>query len=470
MKIIITKKQLKKALLGVRSVLDGIQSEINDIQSEITNIETTSLTQDDLVQYLLDSVSGISEGDTQGTLKIDLSESDNSTSQFITLQDVNDALADPTSELGQIIDSLDSDVEDLRDKLVGIDTTVVNHVNVQIAEAIAGLSTLSMVVVDEKPSDAEAETNVFYLVLNTGSGHYDIYAKIDGHVELLDDTGVDVDLSQFVKSITTDLTGSTAFTPDNNNNILLNISSSVEQLISNRLGSALNNTTVENWVTSNFVEKESGKSLVSDSDISKLNSIESGAEANVIEKIQKNGTDLIISNKTVNVEVPTKISDLTNDAGFVTPSDVEDILENGGVPASGIEGIIDVSHGGTGKSSFTSGNFLIGNGIGAIRETTPETARQDIKAAARPLNVVTTINQSDWSLIAGTTTYKSTISLTGCTSNHYPYVSIEQEYIDAFGIDSQCESVNDGIEIYAETQPDTSFSVSVLAILTETTV
>lgn len=37
-----------------------------------------------------------------------------------------------------------------------------------------------------------------------------------------------------------------------------------------------------------------------------------------ITKIQKNGTDLPINNKTVNITVPTKTSDLTNDSGFVT--------------------------------------------------------------------------------------------------------------------------------------------------------
>ena len=50
----------------------------------------------------------------------------------------------------------------------------------------------------------------------------------------------------------------------------------------------------------------------------KLDSVEEGAEPNVIEVIQKNGTALPITNKTVNVEVPTKTSDLTNDNGFIS--------------------------------------------------------------------------------------------------------------------------------------------------------
>lgn len=49
----------------------------------------------------------------------------------------------------------------------------------------------------------------------------------------------------------------------------------------------------------------------------KLDSVEEGAEPNKIEIIQRNGSVLPINNKIVNVEVPTKTSDLTNDSGFI---------------------------------------------------------------------------------------------------------------------------------------------------------
>ena len=41
-----------------------------------------------------------------------------------------------------------------------------------------------------------------------------------------------------------------------------------------------------------------------------------------IDKIQVNGTEQTITNKTVNITVPTAVSDLTNDSGFQTASDV----------------------------------------------------------------------------------------------------------------------------------------------------
>ena len=47
--------------------------------------------------------------------------------------------------------------------------------------------------VDTVPEPDAAEENVLYLVKNTGTNHYDIYAKIDGAMELLDDTTVSLD-------------------------------------------------------------------------------------------------------------------------------------------------------------------------------------------------------------------------------------------------------------------------------------
>lgn len=53
-------------------------------------------------------------------------------------------------------------------------------------------------------------------------------------------------------------------------------------------------------------------------DETKLDGIEAGAEVNIIEGIQKNGTDLTVdANRKVNIVVPTKTSDITNDSGFI---------------------------------------------------------------------------------------------------------------------------------------------------------
>lgn len=55
--------------------------------------------------------------------------------------------------------------------------------------------------------------------------------------------------------------------------------------------------------------------------LTKLNGIESGAQVNKIESISKNGEALTITNKNVNIEVPTKLSELENDNNTVTDKD-----------------------------------------------------------------------------------------------------------------------------------------------------
>ena len=55
----------------------------------------------------------------------------------------------------------------------------------------------------------------------------------------------------------------------------------------------------------------------------KLDTIEEGAQVNKIEHILKNGTELTITNKTVNITVPTKTSDLANDGSDGTDTYVE---------------------------------------------------------------------------------------------------------------------------------------------------
>jgi len=50
----------------------------------------------------------------------------------------------------------------------------------------------------------------------------------------------------------------------------------------------------------------------------KLEGIEDGAEVNIIEDVKVNGTSLEVIDKSVNIPVPTKTSDLNNDSGYIT--------------------------------------------------------------------------------------------------------------------------------------------------------
>lgn len=62
------------------------------------------------------------------------------------------------------------------------------------------------------------------------------------------------------------------------------------------------------------------------------------AEKNIIVGLQKNGTDLTVDATTrrVNITVPTKTSDITNDSGFITSADVPE-----GASASNTEPLMD---------------------------------------------------------------------------------------------------------------------------------
>lgn len=49
----------------------------------------------------------------------------------------------------------------------------------------------------------------------------------------------------------------------------------------------------------------------------KLSNIEAGAQVNIIEEVKVNGESLPINDKSVDVKVPTKLTELTNDANFI---------------------------------------------------------------------------------------------------------------------------------------------------------
>lgn len=74
------------------------------------------------------------------------------------------------------------------------------------------------------------------------------------------------------------------------------------------------------------VDKVSGKGLSANdyttTEKNKLGNIASGAQVNVIESVKVNGTALSVTSKAVDVSVPTALSQLTNDSGYITSADV----------------------------------------------------------------------------------------------------------------------------------------------------
>lgn len=78
------------------------------------------------------------------------------------------------------------------------------------------------------------------------------------------------------------------------------------------------------------VDVVSGKGLstndYTNAEKNKLSDIASGAQVNVIESVKVNGTKLTPSSKAVDVTVPTKTSQLTNDSGYQSATSVESII------------------------------------------------------------------------------------------------------------------------------------------------
>ena len=82
------------------------------------------------------------------------------------------------------------------------------------------------------------------------------------------------------------------------------------------------------------VDVESGKGLSTNDytseEKSKLSGIASGAQANVIESVKVNGTKVEPSSKAVDISVPTKVSQLTNDSSFQNATQVNSMIAGKG--------------------------------------------------------------------------------------------------------------------------------------------
>ena len=67
------------------------------------------------------------------------------------------------------------------------------RVKLETLAAISGSGHLSKQIVESVPEPESADENVFYLVMNSGTGHYDIYTKVGNQVVRIDDTTVSLD-------------------------------------------------------------------------------------------------------------------------------------------------------------------------------------------------------------------------------------------------------------------------------------
>ncbi len=118
--------------------------------------------------------------------------------------------------------------------------------DIQAKKAVAEAGHAKFEKVDTLPEVVDAQENVMYLLLNTETNHYDIYAKIGEKLEQLDDTSINLE---------------------------------------------------------NYIQKEEGKELITTEEKTKLNGIAEGATK--VEAGEKEGTILINGNEVTLYEVAT---------------------------------------------------------------------------------------------------------------------------------------------------------------------
>lgn len=109
-----------------------------------------------------------------------------------TVSGLADTVAGHTTDIG----NLQSGKADKATTLDGYgitDAMTATAISEAIQAAIAATGHASFKKVDDIPAVEAAEDNILYLVMNAGTGYYDIYAKVDNTVVRLDDVSVNLD-------------------------------------------------------------------------------------------------------------------------------------------------------------------------------------------------------------------------------------------------------------------------------------
>lgn len=169
-----------------------------------------------------------------------------------------------------------------------------------------------------------------------------------------------------------------------------------------------------------FVQAETGKGLSTNDfttdEKNKLSNIEVGANENIIEGIAVNNVDITPVNKRVNLVVPTKVSDLTNDKKFQTNVEVASAIKGSGYQANVIEtvkvngSILDVDSKKSVNVIVPTDNSVLTNGAGY---QTASDVSNALTNSGYQANVIETIKVNN---VALTPTSK-TVNITVPTDN-----------------------------------------------------
>ena len=165
-----------------------------------------------------------------------------------------------------------------------------------------------------------------------------------------------------------------------------------------------------------FVQAETGKGLSTNDfttdEKNKLSNIEAGANENIIEGIAVNNVDITPVNKRVNLVVPTKVSDLTNDEKFQTDTEVASAIAGSGYQANVIEtvkvngSILDVDSKKSVNVIVPTDNSVLANGAGY------QTASDVLSALTNSgyqANVIETVKVNNVALVPSSKTVNITV-------------------------------------------------------------
>ena len=165
-----------------------------------------------------------------------------------------------------------------------------------------------------------------------------------------------------------------------------------------------------------FVQAETGKGLSTNDfttdEKNKLSNIEAGANENIIEGIAVNNVDITPVNKRVNLVVPTKVSDLTNDEKFQTDTEVASAIAGSGYQANVIEtvkvngSILDVDSKKSVNIIVPTDNSVLTNGAGYQTASDVSSA---LTNSGYQANVIETVKVNNVALVPSSKTVNITV-------------------------------------------------------------
>lgn len=223
-------------------------------------------------------------------------------------------------------------------KMDAADSMTTEAINSAIATAIAKSAHARFEKVEKVPSNDEAQDNVLYLVMNAATGYYDIYAKVGEEVVRLDDTTVDLSNYATIEQLNavsggiggTVYAGTKEDLSASDDSVIAAYFKAHTDVAVKKGDVFVVTTTVGNSTYEKSAYFYDGKAWVAmtgsvdaDKVILRDDITLAGGYTQVgnLTKSQ-NGTAQTISSKSVNITVPTKVGDLTNDQKFQTETQV----------------------------------------------------------------------------------------------------------------------------------------------------